>query len=328
MLIRIKNKYLRYPVYGILLLVIFCLGYFGVNRVLSSGRAVKLKKLELDKPIAASLDGNLRIATFNIAHGRGIAKSNWQTGEKEEHVERLKRIAGLIEKENLDVVVLNEVDLCSVWTGYVNQAEVIAREARFTFMVELCNIDMALPFVSVRFGSAVISHYPVQKAELVSLPGYSTLENIFAGHKDGVVCTINLPDGGSFRLMALHLEHRSELTRVNCVDRIMEVQKASSLPLVVAGDLNSTPVDFPCATLDESGWTAVSLLLDGKVFQTLPAGSPKSEDFTFPSTSPRSVIDWILVPREWKIISKAVIGTPAGEHLSDHNAVVMEVKLN
>jgi endonuclease/exonuclease/phosphatase family metal-dependent hydrolase len=241
MLKRIKNKYLRYSICGILFLVVFCMAYFAINRVLSSGMAVKLKETETEKPDApnTSFNGVLRIATFNIAHGRGTAESNWQRSEKDAHLERLKRIARLLEKEKVDIAVLNEVDFDSVWTSHVNQAEFIAREARFPFLVEQRNVDMTLPFISIRYGNAVLSRYPIEKAELVGLPGYSIWETILAGYKKGVLCTIRLADGKSIDLLAVHLEHRSEHTRIKSTESIMGVQKASALPLIVAGDLNA-----------------------------------------------------------------------------------------
>ena len=66
----------------------------------------------------------------------------------------------------------------------------------------------------------------------------------------------------------------------------------------------------------------MSYLLNDGGYCTLPAGQPSESDLTFSSIVPRSVIDWILLPSGWTILSKSVTG---GE-LSDHRAVIMEAQ--
>ena len=105
---------------------------------------------------------------------------------------------------------------------------------------------------------------------------------------------------------------------------IEEVRKESSLPLIAAGDFNSAPVNFPFATPDTSGETAVSWLLARGAYQTLPIGEPTQDDLTYYSLRPSAVIDWILVPEGWRINSKTTVNRP----LSDHKAVVMEVEVD
>ncbi len=72
----------------------------------------------------------LRVACFNIAHGRGLASSNWNGGTAAERMLRLVEIGDLLRKIDADVVVLNEVDFDSSWSHSVNQAEYLARRAR------------------------------------------------------------------------------------------------------------------------------------------------------------------------------------------------------
>jgi endonuclease/exonuclease/phosphatase family metal-dependent hydrolase len=122
----------------------------------------------------------------------------------------------------------------------------------------------------------------------------------------------------------VHLEHRSEPVRTLAARRIIDIPRSNSLPLILAGDFNSKPADFPRATLDPDGRTALSELLATGPWQTLPTSLPESTDLTFSSTRPKTVIDWILLPPEWRIISKTVIQT----QLSDHMPVVMEVQLD
>jgi endonuclease/exonuclease/phosphatase family metal-dependent hydrolase len=285
-----------------------------------------MKKMELSggQPHALSYR-YLRIGTYNIAHGRGPGpyKHSRELLAKEDVLERLKQIAQLLSEERLDIVVLNEVDFDSLWSSHLNQAEFIAGEAGFFFWAEQRNIDMAVPFARIRYGNAILSRYPLLTARRLPFVGHSALETIFIGKKQGLLCTVKLSETYRIQVLAVHLEHRRESTRLRAAEMIEEVRKRSSLPLIAAGDFNSAPVGFPHATPESGGQTAVSWLLARGAYQTRPIGEPCQEDSTFWSRKPCAVIDWILVPAGWKIISKTTIN----RLLSDHIAVVMEVEV-
>jgi len=306
------------------LLIVVCVmgGWYGVNRALRSRNALRTFEAEGARSASPRFVGRLRIATYNIAHGRGTAQSNWQITTKQAHLQRLKQIARLLKTERPDLVVLNEVDFDALWTCGINHAETIAREGAFPFRVEHRHFDVAGPFVCFRFGNAVLSRYPVSDVREVDFPGLSSFESIFAGRKRGLLCRISLSDEQSVRLLAVHLEHRSESVRTRCARIIERVRRESDEPVIVAGDFNSTPVNFPCATPDADGRTAMSVLLATGRWRTLPTSAPAPAEFTFSTTKPRSVIDWILIPPNCKILSKKV----AGGQLSDHYAVIMEAE--
>ena len=300
--------------------------WFLLNRALSPWRAVRMKKVELSGSPHAVSGGCLRIGTYNIAHGRGPGpyKNSRELLAKEDVLKRLTQIAQLLREERLDIVVLNEVDFDSLWSGHLNQAEFIAGEAGFSFLAEQRNIDMAIPLTRIRYGNAILSRYPLLAARRLPFAGYRALETIFIGRKQGLLCTVKVSETCSIQVLAVHLEHRQESTRLRAAKTIEEVRKGSSLPLIAAGDFNSAPVGFPHATPDRGGQTAVSWLLARGAYQTRPIGEPSQEDSTFRSRKLRAVIDWILVPEGWSIISKTTINRP----LSDHLAIVMEVEID
>lgn len=304
------------------LLPAFCVGWYIVGRLTSPWRAIRVRSLppaEMAGKVHAPAE--LRIAAYNIAHGRGLAASNWDGGDRDTRLARLRDIARLLKEARPDIVVLNEVDFRAVWSGHVNQAEFIAREAGFPHWVEQRNFELAFPFVSLSWGNAVLSRFPITDARVVDYPGYSAWEAVLAGKKRGALCTVEFSAGEEVRLLAVHLEHRSEATRVASARVIQRVRGESRLPLICAGDFNSSPVGYPLAGRDDSGQSALSLLLEGGGFNTLPKGSPGADDFTFPSVAPDRVIDWVLVPADWRIVSKYVL--PVGH--SDHTPVVVTV---
>ena len=108
--------------------------WFIINRTASPWNRVKLielKNLPNESLTHVKKTGTLQIGCYNIAHGRGgaLGTNNWKGGNHATKLERLKKIGQLLEDANLDIVVLNEVDFSSFWSGHVDQATILAKEA-------------------------------------------------------------------------------------------------------------------------------------------------------------------------------------------------------
>jgi endonuclease/exonuclease/phosphatase family metal-dependent hydrolase len=303
--------------------------WFLLNRITSPLRAVRLRRLPRDghrpKP---HFSGRLTIAAYNLNHGLGMNPSSWKRFKKpprEELASRLAGLAVLLRESTPDLVVLNEVDFASYRTHHQNQAAYLAEHAGFPFWVEQTNVDAAVFFWRHRYGNALLSRYPLADPQLVRLPGHSRWESLGFGKKEGLLCTVFPAPETPMNVFAVHLDHRLETTRLKAVRVMDQIRQASSLPLVLAGDFNSTPARYPLATPDPSGRTALSWLWDQGGYQTrpLPTGLPAPADLTFTTSNPRKVIDWILVPHHWRILSHRVVA--AG--LSDHCLVLLEVEI-
>jgi len=309
-------------VFAALFLLVF--GWYALSRLASPFRAVKLFSASTAEAAKAAPLTELRVIVYNIAHGRGLAAGNWSGGGRDVKLARLREIAALLAAEKPDVVVLNEVDFDCTWSGGVNQAEVIAREAGLPNRAEGRNIDASLPFFTARCGNAVLSRFPITDARLVKFPGYSALETLCAGRKKGLVCTLLLPGGRQVRLLAVHLEHRSEEVRIAGALVIQELAAGEGPPLLAAGDFNSTPKSYPGAAPDASGRTALSLLLDGGAFKAALRKAPQSADFTFPSSAPDRAIDWVLAPAAWRVAEHRAVDSTLSDHRPVSARIVME----
>lgn len=267
-------------------------------------------------------DGELRIVSYNIAHGRGLATSNWEGGNRSERSSRLRDIADLLTELDADLVVLNEVDFDASWSGHVNQAEVLALRAKYPYRVEQRNLDFRVLGWTWRFGNALLSKHPIRRAQLIDLPGYSTWETLLVGKKCAVACELRCGDT-EVCVLGAHLSHRSEALRVESAQILQEVLDKKSMPTIVAGDLNSTPPGFPNSKSDVQGRNAIITLDERGALQRTPRSSaPAAEFLTFPSNNPNQVIDWILIPRAWTYAHYRSIST----ELSDHRPVIAEIE--
>jgi|GEM_PF-657157 len=261
----------------------------------------------------------LRIGCYNIAHGRGgeAGQSNWSGGSKEVRTKRLSAIATLIRDQNLDVVVLNEVDTGCTWSHGVDQVDELARQARYAHALKQRNLDLWVPFFSVRIGNAIVSRHPVTAAKKIDLPAVRDWEPWLIGEKDAARATIDW-QGTPVDVMAVHLETRGRQIRKDSVAKLLDA--VGERPCILAGDFNAQKGPPP-AFIGEPGNgvqvhrpTAIDMMLEDGRWQAAPTGP------TFPTTKPSRRIDWIFVPATWEHVSSEVIDSP----LSDHALVVSE----
>ncbi len=324
------------------------------SRLASNWNRVSIHQLEdlearADKKATRNVEfaKGFRIVSYNIAHGRGLAESNRDGGNRQERKERLDSIGTLLREVDADVVVLNEVDFDASWSFGENQARYLAEKANYPYWVEQRNYDFRVLFWTWRFGNAVLSRHPIQNAKLLPLPASAQWESWLVGKKQGVLCEMEIK-GQPIQLIATHLESRSEDTRVESVKAVLKIlgksnfdqsvsEKSkgdskesdktalsqSELPTFLVGDLNSTPTHFPNSSVDTNNENAINLLDVSGSFQRLPDQMPDEDDMTYHSDGPDRVIDWILIPKDWQF--QRFVVHPST--LSDHRLIFSDVSL-
>jgi len=300
--------------------------WYASSRLLSSANAVKSYELSPDSTyVASSSQNSLRVGGYNIAHARGgqLGASNWQNRSRKDLLQHLDSIASQIQKAQLDIVVLNEVDFSAAWSLDLNQAKHIATKAGYPYIVEQRNMDIALPFFKFKFGNAILSRHPIVKSEFLAFPAYAAWEDILAGNHDGVLSTIQTPMGVT-GIVAIHLEYRSEAIRVKAARKLVSVINRYDFPVIAIGDFNSTPLFLQGSQKNTSGINAVSFLLDQGGFQTAPNIANGLQQFSFPSQNPSILIDWVLEKGSLDITESNIVHSA----LSDHLMVVSELKAN
>lgn len=292
-------------------------GLYAAVRATAPGRALETKKSG-DRPPPEGVA--VRLVAYNIAHGRGSGTSNFEGGDQAEREARLREIGLLLASLDPDVIVLNEVDFDAVWSYRRNQAAKLAELAKMPYRAEQTNLDFGLPLLRFRFGNAILSRHPLEDCEVIDYYPLSDLERMLVGHKKGLICTVMAPR--PFRLAAVHLEHRDEELRFGQASQILSITQDEMLPVVLAGDFNSTLAGFPGAQKTRyDGKTAMDRVLETERFDARPRTRPGPAELTFSSTDPRFVIDWILIPKAWAFREYRVIRS----NLSDHLPVLAEV---
>lgn len=318
---RIASRYLGL---GLVLVLLIAFGPYIWSRLQSAAHRVTLHQSAntLHAPLSDS-DKGLRLACFNIAHGRGLVFDNWNGESKEAKLNRLDQIADLIAQMDADCVVLNEIDFNCTWSKNINQAAYLANKLGYPYRAEQRNLDFQIATVKWKFGNAILSKHPIKKAEVIDLPALKRWEEWLAGKKRGLLAEIAVGDQ-SFMISAVHLSHRSEGLRVASTKHLLSIAKDSKPhPMVIAGDLNSTPPGFPHSAKSANGENAIATFDAAQLYQRQPNLSPQPADFTFPSDQPSATIDWILIPTVYQFTDYRVWPTT----LSDHLPISVEIEL-
>lgn len=311
-----RRKLRRWSGFAFLLMLV---GPYFFSRMAAPFRRCRIIVSASDSKACDSSD-SLKIAIFNIAHGRGKADSNL-SGDSADKTRRIQEIAEYLKRLDADVVVLNEVDFCSTWSGHENQAATIAKLAGYPFRVEQRNFDMRFLYGSWKFGNAVLSRKPIERCDPIELPALRLGESLFAGQKQASVVTLRISKSRTVKLVPVHLDARSELTRLRSVQTICDHLHSESGPIVLAGDFNSTPTQMPGSEASSNGGNAINYLDESGdwIRQTI---EPKKSQFTFSTMAPSRTIDWIIVSRRCELSSYEILDS----ELSDHRPVKSHVR--
>ncbi len=134
-----------------------------------------------------------------------------------------------------------------------------------------------------------------------------------------------LADGKEFAAINTHYDHMGKVARVESSKLILEKVNsliAEGLKVVLIGDFNSTPVDFPITTFTNGS------LKNSFDLSTSPHFGPINSFTGFlPIEKEDSQIDHIFVSKGIQVINHATISqTWQGKFASDHHAVVAELK--
>ena len=298
---------------AVLVAVIFfvCLVFYGIGRIRSLGDTLPIRYDA--NALATTPSGNIRIASYNIAHGRGsvLEASNWD-GSKQEKFARLEAIGAALKKAEIDIAILNEADFAAAWSENLNQAEIIAKAGGFAYWTEQPNYDLLLPGFSLRFGNAILSRHPITIATREKLKPLKSLEALAYGNHDALRVEVNVGNS-NIRIWALHLDVRDSGTRVTAANQILN-QLDLSIPTILAGDINSSP-----STTSET--TAYNLFSEFNGLSTFPTIDQAA--FTFPTNEPNRTLDWIFYSNHFSLLA----GEVPTYNFSDHLPVMVELRL-
>ncbi len=196
---------------------------------------------------------SLRVLSWNIHHGQGI-----------DGALDLPRVAGIISSWEPDIVCLQEVDRRTIRAGGVDQAVELGYLLGMESAFHRC-----IDYQGGEYGDAILTKFKPQEIRELKLPG--KLE------QRGLVGVVISPGGDPLLVCSTHFDHgRDNPSRLNEARIVADFARDSSIPTILAGDLNALP-----------GSEVLSIL--GEVFEIPQHPAP-----TFPAYIPERRIDYIL----------------------------------
>lgn len=241
-------------------------------------------------PTSQQTPASIRIATYNIKHGRGM-----------DGTVDLERTAATLQALDADIIALQEVDDRASRSGRVDQA---------TWLAERLDMYAAygsfMPFQGGRYGLAILSRNRIESHESWRLPDGNEPRVALAAR-------IRTDSGETITAVAVHFDWvEDDGYRFAQAGETITRLQALEIPWIVFGDFNDVPTSRTMNAFERIGRNAAK-----------PVGNAA----TFPSDQPKIEIDYIFngPPARWRPAIAEVIPESIS---SDHRPVITELCLN
>ncbi len=240
-------------------------------------------------------ENQLAILTLNIGHGRG--KGFHQLIQSREKISsNAEAIAETINREEIDITALQEVDGPGLWNGGLDLIENIAEKSGYPHGIWTKNVETA----ALSYGTALLSDAAYSHAESYTFKARPFI--LPKGFTMGIF-RISENTGKHVCVVSVHLAPLLAPMRRRQADIIIRNLEKLDYPLVIAGDFN-------CGYNRNS---AVKLLADRL---NLCVWDEKSEKLGTHQPGNRR-LDWIMITKDLEFVSYEVLP----DRISDHKAV-------
>lgn len=178
------------------------------------------------KKIQSAAAGNniIKVMTYNVHHCNPPGKPN---------AINVDAIAAVIKKEKADIVAVQEVDVNTIRSGKINQAEQLAAKAGYPSFY----FAKAMDYDGGQYGVLILSKYSLSDTKTHLLPTGALQKG---EPRVLATATVTLPGGKLYRFGCTHLEAYNKASRVLQAKEICRIAGETALPFIIAGDLNAT----------------------------------------------------------------------------------------
>jgi endonuclease/exonuclease/phosphatase family metal-dependent hydrolase len=179
------------------------------------------------------LEISLKVATFNIRHGKG-----------HDGVVDLSKILAELKDLQADVIGLQEVDRYNIRSGFADQISVLGSELGMFWA-----FSPSLGLGWVQYGNAILSKHPITSAEMHALPGQWEARSVLKA-------VVSVKD--------VHVHFFNTHLGLSAADRMRQMPVLAELlatdgePAVLMGDFNMVS-SHPYMQALPSGWEKVEL---------------------------------------------------------------------
>ena len=245
---------------------------------------------------------HLRVATLNIAHGRGDSL-NQLLVSRDKTRDNLDAISQFLQAREIHIAALQEADAPSWWSGDFDHAAYLAGSAGFSHWAQASHASLGVG----HYGTAVLSQLPIGSAMAQDFaPSPPTANKGFTLAE----ITWPLDTGASVTIdvVSIHMDFSRKSVRESQMRELDQVMQNRRNPLVLMGDFNSeTLADRLVAQAAQNS----------RHLHTVPFDQGEHSSYK------DKRLDWIIVSGDFEIVDYVT----APEVLSDHRAVIATLAL-
>lgn len=257
----------------------------------------------------------LNLVTFNIAHGRGL--SLYQGFHTAKGIRaNLQKIGQLLTAAGADLVALQEVDEDSHWNQHINLLESLQQDTGYAHAYLGVN-NRRWGRKPLAYGNAILSRHPVRFWK------NNPFGTAMLGEKGFLYAEVEVGTH-ALPILNLHLDYRSRSKRIQQVEQIIDFLRTHSHPdcpqrrplcPIICGDFNTHS-----RRVGDAVRHLFSALLTHGDYEIWPHPQEK----TFPAHLPSRGLDFILVPKPYRVRRCEVLKS----YLSDHCPVLLELEFD
>lgn len=278
----------------------------------------------------------IKVLTWNLGflYGEGSAGNGYVHRDKMFYEAKLTQAVKEIKSWDPDIIFFQEIDFSSHRSHFINQAEMIAKEAGYPYVAELISWDsnyVPFPFFpteshfgKMQSGGAILSRYPLKSIEnhFLSKPASKPWwYNLFYLYRYFQVVEVDLPNF-PIKIVNLHLEAFDKENRMSQVLSLLDLVKKTGVSLV-AGDFNMVPKSATkkskfSDTDDYEGDQSYSMMEKSGLLEVIPDEiylQNEKSYFTYPAKSPDRRLDYIFHSRSLKLMRAEVLSSEVSDHL-------------
>lgn len=244
----------------------------------------------------------LRVATINIAHGRGD-NLNQLLVSTQGTKDNLSTIGEFLRTREIHVAALQEVDSPSWWSGSFDHASYLATAAGFGYWAQAAHARLGV----AEYGTAVLSRAPIEKALAINFAASPPTANKGFTLAE-IVWHTSESENILIDVVSIHMDFSRESVRQTQLKELEMAIEGRTNPIVIMGDFNSEALAHQLMHREADNPRQLQT-----VFGT---------DGEYASYKDKR-LDWIIVSRELAIIDYQSDSAV----LSDHRAVVATLAL-
>jgi len=285
---------------------------------------------------------HIKTVSYNIAYGRGAIDDKGDLRSKEAIEGYLDKISDLLIVSDANIVLLQEVDLASKRTHYINQAEYIAKRSGYpSYACVTTWIKNYIPYPywppsqhygRMKSGQCILSKFPIASNKRIELPQRTDKPFFYtAFYLDRAIQVAEIMVGKAtlhvfnVHLVAYDFNNKLEQAEIlaSHINNLLADDK-----IIVGGDFNALPPnatmkkDFP--DKPDGPWKDVSddmtmnefMTLSPRLQEVIRKAIPESETFTYPGNAPNRRLDYIFCSKNLKIKKGKILQSgPISDHL-------------